>query len=58
VTASLVLLIALENGVLRRMFGRERNDLQGDWRKVRNEEMLCSPTTKTNGLMEVKLLAF
>jgi hypothetical protein len=28
-----------ENRVLRRIFGPKRDDLTGDWRKLRNEEL-------------------
>jgi hypothetical protein len=54
------LLIALENRVLRRIFGPKREDVTGGWRKVHNEEILCSSPTimKTNGVVKVKLLAF
>jgi hypothetical protein len=34
----------LENKVLRRIFGLKRNEVMGDWRKLRNEDLhnLCS----------------
>jgi hypothetical protein len=28
-----------ENGVLRRIFGTKRNDVTGEWRRLRNEEL-------------------
>jgi hypothetical protein len=28
-----------ENGALRRIFGRERNEVTGEWRKLHNEEL-------------------
>jgi hypothetical protein len=28
-----------ENGVLRRIFGPKRDEVTGDWRKLRNEEL-------------------
>ena len=28
-----------ENGVLRRIFGRKRDEVTGEWRKLRNEEL-------------------
>jgi hypothetical protein len=28
-----------ENSVLRRMFGPKRNEVTGEWRKLRNEEL-------------------
>ena len=32
-----------ENVVLKRMFGRKRDDLAGDWRKLQNEFNDCTP---------------
>ena len=31
-----------ENGVLRRMFGLKRDEVTGKWRRLHNEELLCS----------------
>jgi hypothetical protein len=31
-----------ENRVLRRIFGRTRDEVTGDWRRLHNEELLCS----------------
>jgi hypothetical protein len=28
-----------ENGVLRRIFGRKRDEVTGEWRKLHNEEL-------------------
>ena len=39
-------LTAFENRVLRRIFGRETDDVTGEWRKLHNEELnilCCSP---------------
>jgi hypothetical protein len=39
-------LSVLENRVLRRIFGRKRDAVTGEWRKLHNEEineMYCSP---------------
>jgi hypothetical protein len=36
-----------ENRVLRRIFGRKRDEVAGDWRKLHNEELhnlYCSPS--------------
>jgi hypothetical protein len=45
---------ASENRVLRRIFGRKRNELTGGWRKLHNEELrnfYSSPSiTRTNKL--------
>jgi hypothetical protein len=31
-----------ENRVLRRIFGRKRDEVTGEWRRLHNEELLCS----------------
>jgi len=39
-------LIVFENRVLRRIFGPKRDEVTGEWRKLRNEELTdlyCSP---------------
>jgi len=33
----------LENMVLRRIFGPRRDEVTGDWRRLHNEELICSP---------------
>jgi hypothetical protein len=39
-----------ENKMLRRIFGRKREEGIGNWRKMHNEELcnLCSETNETN----------
>jgi hypothetical protein len=32
-----------ENRVLRKIFGAKRDDVIGEWRKLHNEELHCSP---------------
>jgi hypothetical protein len=32
-----------ENSVLRKIFGLKRHYVKGEWRKLRNELMICTP---------------
>ena len=32
-----------ENMVLRRVFGPRRDEVTGEWRRLHNEEMICTP---------------
>jgi len=34
-----------ENRVLRRIFGPKRDEVTGEWGKLHNEELYCSPNT-------------
>jgi hypothetical protein len=39
-------MMVFENRVLRRIFGRRRGEITGEWRKLHNEELddlYCSP---------------
>jgi hypothetical protein len=42
-----------ENRVLRRIFGRKRNDITGEWRKLHNEE-LHNLLSSTNTIRQIK----
>ena len=32
-----------ENRVLRRVFGPKRDEVTGEWKKLHNEELICTP---------------
>jgi hypothetical protein len=34
---------ALENRVLRKIFGPKKDEVTGEWRKLQNEEIICTP---------------
>jgi len=38
-----------ENRVLRKIFGPERDKVTGEWRRLHNEELNCTPRQKLRG---------
>jgi len=37
--------------ILRRIFGSKRDELAGEWRKLHNEEIICTPLQLLFGLL-------